>query len=251
MTSGSHPSKIKIVNTECRQTGNIIEGLNATLILLEDEQRSSLAPEPGGPVLTLARSSTLRIYSLLYILPGSGFLEESHGLLGLQVGLDVIRDDQGDFINTLDSMSFGHDKSGNGSSSDGRRQSKPLLFLSDKPVPSPPDLGGGEHTTSTAHVTESTLAGPVGTTSTDTRNTSNGTTSSPGLGAGIVTGILVDSIGLTLVQSHLLMGLANDVRSNWTLEDTGKLDGGLGFLIILIVNGYQRADSQKRRHLVS
>jgi hypothetical protein len=91
----------------------------------------------------------------------------------------------------------------------------------------------------------------VGTTSTDTRNTGHGTTSSPGLSAGLVTGILVDSVGLAAVETHLLRSLADQVRTNRALENTGKLNGGFGFLIFLVINGDQRAGSQKRRHGVS
>ena len=46
-----------------------------------------------------------------------------------------------------------------------------LLSKVDLLVPSPPDLGGCEHATGTAHVTECCLTSTVSTTSGDTRNT--------------------------------------------------------------------------------
>ena len=82
---------------------------------------------------------------------------------------------------------FGHDESGDTCSSDGRNHSVTLLGHADLPVPPAVDFGGGEHVPSTAHVSECTLARPVGTTTTDTWDTSDSTTSPPGLGAGLVT----------------------------------------------------------------
>ena len=50
-----------------------------------------------------------------------------------------------------------------------------LLALVDLDVPLAPDLGGSEHATRTAHVTESSLTSTVGTTTRDTRDTGNST----------------------------------------------------------------------------
>ena len=51
-----------------------------------------------------------------------------------------------------------------------------LLAKVDLLVPLSPDLGGCEHTTRSAHVTESSLSSTVSSSSRDTRNTGNGTT---------------------------------------------------------------------------
>lgn len=51
-----------------------------------------------------------------------------------------------------------------------------LLALVDLDVPLAPDLGRGEHATGTAHVTESSLASAVSTTTRDTRNTGDSAT---------------------------------------------------------------------------
>lgn len=51
-----------------------------------------------------------------------------------------------------------------------------LLALVNLDVPLPPDLGGGEHATGTAHVTEGSLTGTVSTTTGDTGNTGDGAT---------------------------------------------------------------------------
>ncbi|MCP5810083.1 hypothetical protein NL321_28465, partial [Klebsiella pneumoniae] len=54
-------------------------------------------------------------------------------------------------------------------SSNGCRQSRSPLSEVDATMPTPPGLRGGEHTSTTTHVTEGTLTGPMGTTTTDTR----------------------------------------------------------------------------------
>lgn len=50
------------------------------------------------------------------------------------------------------------------------------LTLADLDVPLAPDLGGSEHATRSAHVTEGGLTGTVSTTTGDTGDTGNGTT---------------------------------------------------------------------------
>ena len=51
-----------------------------------------------------------------------------------------------------------------------------LLALVDLDVPLAPDLGGSEHATGTAHVTEGGLTGTVGTATRDTGNTGDSAT---------------------------------------------------------------------------
>jgi hypothetical protein len=53
------------------------------------------------------------------------------------------------------------------------------LVLDDLTLPSAVGLGWGEHTTTAAHVTESSLAGTVGTATSNTGDTCNSTTSTP------------------------------------------------------------------------
>jgi hypothetical protein len=101
-------------------------------------------------------------------------------------------------------------------------------------VPLAPDLGRGEHATGTAHVTEGSLTGTVGSSTRDTGNTGNGTTSSPGLGGSLMTSLLgaaavrtgildmiwlgLHSIGLTLVLVHASVDGMDNVRPNGSLD---------------------------------
>jgi hypothetical protein len=59
----------------------------------------------------------------------------------------------------------------------------------------------------------------VSTTTTNTGNTGDGTTSTPGLGGGLVTRHLVDGVGLTTVLGDLIMNEGHDVASDGGGED--------------------------------
>jgi len=82
---------------------------------------------------------------------------------------------------------FGHDQSRHTSGSDGGANGIAALVHVDLAVPAAPGLCGGKHAATTAHVAESSLAGAMGTSTTDTRDTCNSTPSAPGLSRGLVT----------------------------------------------------------------
>jgi hypothetical protein len=92
-------------------------------------------------------------------------------------------------------------------------------------VPLSPGLGRSEHTTTTTHVTESSLTSTVSTGTVDTRNTGNSTTSTPRFSRGLLTSVVSNSISLTLVLGHVGVDETNDIGTNGGLEDSGKGDG--------------------------
>jgi hypothetical protein len=69
-------------------------------------------------------------------------------------------------------------------------------------VPLSPGLGRGEHSTTSAHVSESSLSGSLGTTTSNSRNSGNSSSSSPRLGRGLVTSLLRDGVSLSPVLGH-------------------------------------------------
>jgi hypothetical protein len=89
-------------------------------------------------------------------------------------------------------------------------------------MPPAPDFGRAEHATSTAHVSEGTLARSVSTTTLDTRNTRNCTTSTPGLSRGLFTSIFVHCISLTVVLVDLSVNKANKISTNRSSENLRK-----------------------------
>jgi len=78
--------------------------------------------------------------------------------------------------------------------------------------------------TATTHVAEGTLAGAVGTTSTNTGDTGDGTTSTPGFGTGLVAGSLTDGVGLSTVLGNLIVDEVDNVGPDRGLEDGGEAD---------------------------
>lgn len=89
-----------------------------------------------------------------------------------------------------------------------------LLVHVDLAVPAAPDLGGSEHVTTTAHVSESSLASMVGTTTGDTGDTGESTTSSSRLGGALVAGAAGDDERLAAVFGDVEMGEISDVRTD-------------------------------------
>ena len=95
-------------------------------------------------------------------------------------------------------------------------------------MPTAPDLGRSEHATATAHVPESSLTGTVGTTTGDTGDTGHGASGTPGLGGGLVSGLLGHGVGLALVVGDLGVDEVDDVGSDGGFHNIGQCDGGDG-----------------------
>jgi hypothetical protein len=118
-----------------------------------------------------------------------------------------------------------HNKAGHGRSSEGRAHGDAALVQVGLLVPLAPSLGGREHATLAAHVSEGTLAGAAGTTARNTGDTSDGTTSAPGLGGVGHTGLLGDGVGLALVLVHVGVNFVHDVSADGSAVNIGQRDG--------------------------
>jgi len=241
VTTRGELQKVQLANLDGVGAGNVPEGLGQTLILIIDDERSALLDTPAVTHLSLSGPHPLRLVNLVNIVVCPGPLQEDLGLLGLGERLNLVGHDEGALWGGFNAVTFGHDEGWDTSGSDGRDHGVPLLGDRDLTVPPPVDLGGSEHMTSTAHVAESTLAGTVSTTSADTGDTSHGTSSTPGLGAGLVTGITVDTVGLSVVLGNLVMDEGHDVGSDGSLEDGWKADRVASHFLLLVIDGDQGA----------
>jgi len=241
MTTRSQLQKVQFANLDGVNARDISEGLGQTLIFVINDERSTFLDTPAVTHLSLSGPHPLRLVNLVDVIVSPGPLQEDLGLLGLGKGLNLVGHNEWAFRGGLDAVTFGHDKSWDASGSNGRYHSVPLLGDRDLAVPPPVDLGGGEHVTSTAHVTESTLARSVGTTSTDTGNTSDGTSSTPGLGASLMTGITVDTVGLSVVLGDLVVDEGHDVGPDWSLENGWKADRVASNFLLFVIDGDQGA----------
>jgi len=88
----------------------------------------------------------------------------------------------------------------------------PLLRDVDLAMPSPPDLCGGEHPASSAHVTERSLSRSMSTTSRHTRDTRDGATSAPRLGGGVLACPDMNGDSLALVLVHVGVDRPDNIR---------------------------------------
>ena len=202
MSTRGELEEVELVDRAGLDTWDVLERTNKSLILLVDDERAPSLPVSPVPHLSLTGSDLARVGNLGDIGVGRDGLEELDSGLGLGGRLDGGRDDKGNLLDLLDSVTSGEDKGWEGRSGDGRGNGVSLLVLVDLDVPLPPGLGGSEHSTTSAHVTESGLTGSLGTTTADTGDTGDGTTGTPRLGRGLVTSVLSDSVSLTPVLGN-------------------------------------------------
>mmetsp|Transcript_7047 Transcript_7047/g.15377 ORF Transcript_7047/g.15377 Transcript_7047/m.15377 type:complete len:172 (+) Transcript_7047:412-927(+) len=126
-------------------------------------------------------------------------------------------------------MAAGHDEGGNGGGGKSGGDGVTLLGGVDLLVPLAPGLGGVEHTSTAAHVSEGTLSGAGRTTAADAGDTGDGTAGTPGAGGHLLTGADGDGVGLTVVLVHVGMNELNDVGTEGSRHDGGE--GGLTRLV--------------------
>lgn len=203
-------------------TGDVAESLDDALVLLVDDKGAEALGGAAATVLTLTSTEVLAVDDTSNVLLGTDRLEELKGLLGLGEGLDVGANDERDLGDLLDLVATGENKGSDTGGSNGSGSSVALLVLVHLDVPLAPGLGGGEHTTGTAHVTEGTLARGVGTRATDTGDTGDGTTGTPGLSRGLLTSVSSDGVSLTLVLVHGDENRVNKVNTEGSAEDLGE-----------------------------
>lgn len=241
MTTRGELEEVEGLNGAGLDTGDVLESPDDTLVLGVDDEGTPPLPVPPVPHLTLTGPDLPRVGNLGDVGVGSDSLEELDGSLGLVGGLDGRREDEGDLLDLLDPVASGEDKRGESRGSEGRSNGVSSLVLVHLDVPLSPGLGRGEHSTTSAHVTESGLARSLGTTTANTGDTGNGTTGTPRLGRGLVTGVLSNGVSLSTVLGDRLCFFFYVVRdiarfalsyifssdSLWTCWTTSSLMGAV------------------------
>lgn len=203
-------------------TWDVSEGLDDTVILSVDDQRTSSLGESSASHLTLTCSHLLGLDDLDDVLVGVQSLQSSNGVLGLFDRLQVVGDNQWDFSNLFDSVTSSQNKGGDGGSSNGRSSGVLLFVVVHLDVPSSPDLGWSEHSTTSTHVTEGSLTGSVGTTTSNSWNSGDSSTGTPGFSRVLHTCVGCNSVSLSLVLVHLGEDRVDNIWSDWSLEDGWK-----------------------------
>jgi len=158
-------------------------------------------------------------------------LKETGGGLGVE-GVRYKRE----FGNLVNTVATGEHERSAGGGGEGRGDGVALLVRVDLAVPFAPDLEGSEHATLAALVTESGLAGTVGTGARNTGNSSDGATSSPRLGGVLVSLEVEHTVGLPSVLGHVGVDEGDDIVTDGRGEDSGHLDigGDLGDGVVAV-----------------
>jgi len=229
MSTRSELEKVEATDVANFDTGQVAEGLNDAVVLSVDDEGSTTLTVATVPHLSFTGTKFAGVGNFGDIGVSVDTPEESNCFLGLLERLSSVANDERDFLNFFDAVTTGENERRESRSSESGDDGESALVLVDLDVPFPPGLGRGEHTTTTAHVTESGLSRAVGSSTTDTGDTSDGTTSSPRLSAGLVAGLGRDGVRLATIFGDGLMDLLDYIKTDGSGEDVGKREslGGL------------------------
>lgn len=159
MASRSELEEVESGNSDGFDSRDIAEGTSEVSLLSVDDKGTASLYIASVSQLSLSGTDLLGILDVLDVLVGSELLEEGDGVLGLLESLEAsIGDDEGDFGDGLDSVSTGKNERGQRGGGKGRGDGEASLVEIDLSVPLSVDLVGSEHTSSTAHVSVSSLA---------------------------------------------------------------------------------------------
>jgi len=210
-------------------SGEVAEGLLNTVVGLVDNKGSTTKGVTPVTGLTLSGADLLRVSGLLDISEGTDTGKDVLGGRGLLGGLNGVVNDKRNLGHIIDLVSTCHHEGRDGRGSKSGGNSITPLGSVDLAMPLPPRLGGSEHASTTTHVTEGTLSGPGGTSSSDTGDTGDGASSSPGGSGDLLSGPGRDGVSLTVVLAHVGVHELDNVGTHGSGHDSGE--GGLtGFL---------------------
>jgi len=189
--------------------------------VVEDDEGSLAHGEARVTVLSLTGTHFLGFADAFEICTGTELFDG--GEEGTGAGTVHAVADKGELWHIHDAMSTGKHKRSAGGGSKGGSDGVTLLLGVNLAVPFAPDLERGEHATLSALVTESGLAGTVGTGARNTGNSSNSATCSPGLCGVLVTLQVENTMGLTSVLGHVGMAEGDDIIADGSGEHGGHV----------------------------
>jgi len=214
VTTRGELEQVQSANIDHLNAREVPECLDDTIVLVVHNERATTLAVPTTPDLSFSGSRFPRVGDLCNIIVGVDCFEESDGILSLDQRLDIGGNDKRNFLCSLNSVTAGENEGRKSRSGQGRDDGESALSLVNLDMPLAPSFRRGEHTATTAHVTESSLTRAVGSSTTNTGDTSYGTASTPRLGGGLVTGFFADSIWLSLIFCDTLVNLLDDIESD-------------------------------------
>lgn len=225
VTSGGELEEVEAVNVGDLYAGDVAEGGAYVRLSVGDEQRSAALHEAAVAALTLSCAQAARVLDALNVNVGLHGLQERHGLLSLRhTGEIGSGEHEGHLGHLGDAVAARHHERGHGGGGERGNNGESALALVHASVPAAPDLSGRKHTSSTAHVSESSLTAAVGTSSSDTGDTRDGTTGSPRLCRGLRSRVTRDGVRLTVVLRQVAVHGVHDIHTDGRLEHGGQLN---------------------------
>jgi len=157
VTARSKLKEVKSPHVDELNTGQVAECFDDTLVLIIHDKRTAALAMSAVSHLTLTRTDLARVGDLDNIPVCMERFEEGNSLFCFRERFGGIGDNEGNFINLLNAVAASKDERRESRGGKGRDDSEAALVLVHLDMPFTPGLGRSEHTSSTAHVTESTL----------------------------------------------------------------------------------------------
>jgi hypothetical protein len=198
LTTGGQLFKRKSVNIGDFDSGDVSEGLDEFDVFVGVNDEGSFSDSVSSVShFSFSGSESFGVNNFLDVFINSKSLEELDGIFGFFIRFDSVFDDEGNFGDLFGSVSSGEHKGVKGGGGKGSGDSVSSLGHIDLSVPSSVGFEGSEHSSLSAHITESGLSGSVGTRSRNSGNSCHGSTGSPGFGGVFHTSINIDSVSLS------------------------------------------------------
>lgn len=218
-------SDVKSVDVDEVNSSDVLDGSGESLrVVVSNDQRTFSVLESSVPELSLSGSEGLGVDDSLDVGADSVSVEGGNSLLGLGDVVDAVGENKRELRKAVDVVTSGLDQWGDGGRGDSGGEGVSSLSEVDLSVPLSPDSQRGEHTSSSAHVTIGSLSGTAGTTSSDSWNSRDGSTGTPGEGGVLHTGEVVDSSGLSAVLGQLVVDKRDNILSEWSSENGWELN---------------------------
>jgi len=225
VTTGSELLKVKSVDVSDFNTGEVSNSSEEgdVFVAVNKEGTSSKSVSLVSE-LTLTRSDVLGVGNSFNIIVGTESLQESNGILSLFDTFELVIDNQRKHGDVLDSVTSGTNKGSDSGSSKSSSDGVSLLLDVNLSVESSPGLQRSEHTTLSDGVGEGTLSGSVGTGTTNSGNSGNGTTGTPRDSGVLHTSLSEDSVRLSDVLRDLVVNELDNIESDGSSADSREGD---------------------------
>lgn len=159
LTSGGEFQKVESVDVSNGDTWDVAESLSEFDVFSAGDDEGTLASVVTivSPLAT-ATAEGAGIDDAFNVFEGADSAEPGNGVLGAFNVFNGIVEDEGEFVDAINTMTTGLDEGNDCGGSEGRADGVTFLGHIDATMPSSPGLQGGEHATLAALVAERTLA---------------------------------------------------------------------------------------------